>query len=60
MSLSSDEHVIYSTRFSKRLFVKPFMVSVIALVAAGNGRRNTVTFGLIDALSEGRTWARAG
>ena len=34
MSLSSDEHVIYSTRFSKRLFVKPFVVSVVALVVA--------------------------
>ena len=34
MSLSSDEHVIYSTRFSKRLFVKPFLVSVVAVVVA--------------------------
>jgi uncharacterized membrane protein YdbT with pleckstrin-like domain len=34
MSLSSDEQVIYSTRFSKRLFVKPFLVSVVALVVA--------------------------
>jgi len=34
MSLSSDEHVIYSTRLSKRIFVKPFVVSVVALVAA--------------------------
>ncbi len=34
MSLSSDEHVLYSTRFSKRLFVKPFLVSVVALAIA--------------------------
>jgi len=34
MSLSSDEHVIYSTRLSKRIFVKPFVVSVLALVLA--------------------------
>jgi uncharacterized membrane protein YdbT with pleckstrin-like domain len=34
MSLSSDEHVIYSTRFSKRLFVKPFLVSVVAVVVS--------------------------
>ncbi|MCY2994351.1 MAG: PH domain-containing protein [Planctomycetota bacterium] len=34
MSLSSDEHVIYSTRFSKRLFVKPFLVSVVTVVVA--------------------------
>ena len=34
MSLSNDEHVIYSTRLSKRIFVKPFMVSVVALVLA--------------------------
>ena len=34
MSLSSDEHVIYSTRFSKRLFVKPLAVSVVAVVVA--------------------------
>jgi uncharacterized membrane protein YdbT with pleckstrin-like domain len=34
MSLSSAEHVIYSTRFSKRIFWKPFVLSVIALVAA--------------------------
>jgi uncharacterized membrane protein YdbT with pleckstrin-like domain len=34
MSLSSDEHVIYSTRLSKRIFVKPFVVSVVALVVA--------------------------
>jgi uncharacterized membrane protein YdbT with pleckstrin-like domain len=34
MSLSSDEHVLYSTRFSKRLFVKPFLVSVAALAIA--------------------------
>jgi uncharacterized membrane protein YdbT with pleckstrin-like domain len=34
MSLSSDEHVLYSTRFSKRLFVKPFVLSVVALVIA--------------------------
>ena len=34
MSLSSDEHVIYSTRLSKRLFVKPFVVSALVLVLA--------------------------
>jgi uncharacterized membrane protein YdbT with pleckstrin-like domain len=34
MSLSSDEHVIYSTRFSKRIFFKPFVVSVVSLVLA--------------------------
>jgi uncharacterized membrane protein YdbT with pleckstrin-like domain len=34
MSLSSDEHVIYSTRLSKRIFWKPFLLSVVALVAA--------------------------
>lgn len=34
MSLSSDERVIYSTRFSKRIFFKPFVVSVLALVVA--------------------------
>jgi uncharacterized membrane protein YdbT with pleckstrin-like domain len=34
MDLSSDEHVIYSTRFSKRIFMKPFLVSVVALVLA--------------------------
>ena len=34
MSLSSDEHVIYSTRFSKRLFVQPFLVSVVTVVVA--------------------------
>src|SRR5438105_2322966 len=33
-SLSSDEHVIYSTRLSRRIFWKPFVLSVIALVAA--------------------------
>ena len=34
MSLSSDERVIYSTRFSKRIFVKPFVVSAIAMILA--------------------------
>jgi uncharacterized membrane protein YdbT with pleckstrin-like domain len=34
MSLSSDEHVIYSTRLSKKHFVKPFVLSVVALVVA--------------------------
>jgi uncharacterized membrane protein YdbT with pleckstrin-like domain len=34
MSLSSDEHVLYSTWFTKRLFVKPFLVSGVALVVA--------------------------
>ena len=34
MSNSSDEHVIYSTRLSKRIFVKPFLLSVVALVLA--------------------------
>lgn len=33
-SLSNDEHVIYSTRLSKRIFWKPFVLSVIALVVA--------------------------
>jgi uncharacterized membrane protein YdbT with pleckstrin-like domain len=34
MSLSSAEHVIYSTRLSKKLFVRPFLLSAIALGAA--------------------------
>ena len=34
MSFSSDEQVIYSTRLSKRIFFKPLMVSVVALVLA--------------------------
>ena len=34
MGLSSDEHVIYSTRLSKRIFVKPLIVSVVAVVLA--------------------------
>jgi len=34
MSLTSAEHVIYSTRLSKKLFVRPFTLAVIALVAA--------------------------
>lgn len=34
MSLSSEEHVIYSTRFSKKLFVKPFVLSALTLVGA--------------------------
>jgi uncharacterized membrane protein YdbT with pleckstrin-like domain len=34
MSLSSDEQVIYATRFSKRIFVKPFVVSAAAMVLA--------------------------
>lgn len=32
MSLSSEEHVIYSTRLSKKLFVKPLILSVLVLV----------------------------
>jgi uncharacterized membrane protein YdbT with pleckstrin-like domain len=34
MSLSSGEQVIYSTRLSKRIFVKPFVVCLLALVLA--------------------------
>jgi uncharacterized membrane protein YdbT with pleckstrin-like domain len=31
MTLCSDEHVLYSTRLSKRMFVRPFVLSGIAL-----------------------------
>lgn len=31
MSLSSDEHVLYSTRLSKRMFLRPFALSAVAL-----------------------------
>jgi uncharacterized membrane protein YdbT with pleckstrin-like domain len=34
MSPSSDEHVIYSTRLSKRLFLRPLLLATIAVVAA--------------------------
>jgi uncharacterized membrane protein YdbT with pleckstrin-like domain len=34
MSLSSEEHEIYSTRLSKKLFVKPFVLAALALVVA--------------------------
>ncbi len=34
MSLSSGEQVIYSTRLSKRIFVKPFVVCLLALILA--------------------------
>jgi uncharacterized membrane protein YdbT with pleckstrin-like domain len=44
MSLSSDEHVIYSTRFSKRIFLKPFLVSVLALVVAFIFRRTAAEY----------------
>ena len=39
MSLSSDEDVIYLTRFSTRTFLKPLAVSVVALVLAFAFRR---------------------
>ena len=44
MSLSSAEHVIYSTRLSKKLFVKPFLLSVIALGAAFFSKIITVEY----------------
>jgi uncharacterized membrane protein YdbT with pleckstrin-like domain len=34
MFLSTDEQVIYSTRFSKRIFVKPVIASVLVVVLA--------------------------
>ena len=34
MCLGSDERVLYSTRFSQRIFVTPFLVSMVALVLA--------------------------
>lgn len=34
MSLTSEEHVIFSTRLSKKLFVKPIIVASIFLVLA--------------------------
>jgi uncharacterized membrane protein YdbT with pleckstrin-like domain len=34
MSLSSAENVVYSTRLSKKLFVKPLLLSLIAVGAA--------------------------
>lgn len=39
MSLTSEEHVIYSTRLSKKLFVKSFVLAVVALVVAFLSRR---------------------
>jgi uncharacterized membrane protein YdbT with pleckstrin-like domain len=33
-TLATEEHVIYSTRLSKKLFVKPFLLSAVLLVAA--------------------------
>jgi hypothetical protein len=34
MFLSTDENVVYSTRFSKRIFVKPVIASVLVVVLA--------------------------
>ncbi len=34
MSLSSEEHEIYSTRFSKRLFVRPVILAILLLSVA--------------------------
>jgi uncharacterized membrane protein YdbT with pleckstrin-like domain len=44
MSLSSVEHVIYSTRLSKRIFWKPFFLSAVALVAAFFSKIITVEY----------------
>lgn len=55
MSLTSEEHVIFSTRLSKKLFVKPLTVaaifSVLAIAASKYGEDFapylSITFGLV-------------
>jgi uncharacterized membrane protein YdbT with pleckstrin-like domain len=44
MSLSSAEHVIYSTRLSKKLFVRPFFLAAVVLVAAFFSKIITVEY----------------